>query len=155
MNTKIQTCRQIQNEKKTTADSKSSPAVNHLRVLILKPPETLPQGQFGLALRRIHFIAGNPLLPLKLRVCKAPRLDNAFPCLKLHVLWNHLWFWLCVRSTVAPQIIRFRFTIVSLYLHHLPISERSCSVVILHWNWAMGIGEFVSPSLFKVWSFMR
>jgi len=44
------------------------PAINDLRILVLEPPEALSEGAFDLAFDGIHFVAGNPLLPLKLGI---------------------------------------------------------------------------------------
>lgn len=114
-------------------------------VLVLEPPKALAEGPFDFPFHRIHFIAGNPLLPLKLRIRKAPRLGNggpwhAFSFLHLQVLvgCNHLSLW--IGNTGGPEIIRPWFwcsSIAPLYLHKLPISMRPWCVVveILHGNW--------------------
>jgi len=118
-----------------------------LPVLILEPPEALAEGAFDFPFHRVHFIAGNPLLPLKLRIRKAPRLGNrgpwhAFSFLHLQVLvvWNHLSLWIG-KTVVGPEIIRpclwWCSSIAPLHLHHFPISMKPWSIVveILHGSW--------------------
>jgi len=109
-----------------------------LRVLVLEPPEALSEGAFDLAFNRVHFVAGNPLLPLKLRISQGPRpgerrgCRNAFPFLQLEVpRTTHLS--LSIGSTVTSEIIRpAGGSIVALNLHHLAICVRPWSLKLLH-----------------------
>lgn len=51
---------------------RSRPSINHLSIPVLEPSETLPKGSFEFSFNSVNFIAGNPLLPLKLRILKTP-----------------------------------------------------------------------------------
>lgn len=45
-----------------------------MSVAVLDPPEAPPEGALDLALDAVHLVGRNSLLPLKLRVPKAPGL---------------------------------------------------------------------------------
>lgn len=132
---------------------KSPPSVHHLCAPIFNPPEALPESPFHFTFNTIHFIASNPLLPLKLRVIKAPRLGRrwtsialSFLNLKVRVVAEivgviaavgHLS--LCVGSAIGPELIRRSWwplgTMITLHLHHIipmRIRIRSWSVVVFH-----------------------
>jgi len=118
----------------------SPPAINHLGVLMFKPPEASPQGALNFAFHRVHLIASNPLLPLKLRVTKSPRVcRSTLPFLELQVpifvvVVGHLG--LCIGGTVGHEFIRsgrsgWRWPIIALHLH-IPIPIFVWSVVVSH-----------------------
>lgn len=131
---------------------KSPPSIHHLGVPIFNPPEALPESPFHFTFNTIHFIASNPLLPLKLRVIKAPWLRRRWPSIVLSFLSlkvpvvgeiavaivavSHLG--LRVGSTIGPELVRSwwpLWTMIALHLHHIipvRIRVRSWSAVILH-----------------------
>lgn len=50
--------------------------MNEKSASILNPSKTPPKRALDFALNRVSLIAGNPLLPLHLRITKAPRLGH-------------------------------------------------------------------------------
>lgn len=80
---------------------------------MLDPPETLSQRAFHFALCCIYFIASNSLLPLQLRITKAPTFwwfsSYPFALLHLHLLTTATYLVYITRrtiiSTVTPQIL--------------------------------------------------
>jgi len=129
--------RKIEKFKWSVTNIKYLPTINNLRVLVLKPSETLSERSFDFAFNRIHFIASNPLLPLKFRIRQTQRLWKrrprwkAFTFLQLQILRSLLYIW----RTIASKIIRLRWSIVAFYLHHLAIGIRFWSLKIFHEKW--------------------
>lgn len=115
------------------------PSIDHLGVLIFKPPKALLDRPLDFAFNRVSFVTSQPFLPLEFRVMETPRFSTVF--LDFPVLY--LWWRRRIGSTVWPEIIRpgggggrRRRSIVFFYLHHV-IAKGRGSVFSSH---GLGVG---------------
>lgn len=130
--------------------------MDNMSVAVLDPPEAPPEGALDLALDAVHLVGRNSLLPLKLRVPKAPGLRaepwHALPILQLHVLAapriiiRVSRLGLGVGGTVVPELVwrpvwasssAAAAAIVGLQLHVVAAAAAAVAVA------AMGLGVWV------------
>lgn len=87
--------------------------MNHSRTPVLNPPKALLKRAFNLAFNSVNLIASDPLLPLQLRIIKAPTFWGWSTCwlafLQLKIVAivegrNGHWC-CCIACTVTPQIL--------------------------------------------------